>query len=323
MDLSNPCSIDYIASNQKYYENLPSVKGIPYEGISCLKDMGFQASKLYEAYTSLKYAIEKNYSIILAFTSNVITSGLRDLIVQLCKLKLVNCIITTGGAIEEDLIKSKVAFKYLNRAIDDSLLHEYGLNRTENILCPNLGYVWLQNLLKKLGQEDPGFYQSTPIAFVQQLSKVAKEDSFLYWSLQNKILVIPLCLEDGAIGDHLAIKTYDSLMKKEKPPVLNSVSNLYSYFRFLHTDTPKCVIALGGGSPKHFAMNGLISSGGADMTLYFNNETTTDGSNASAPVEEAISWGKSKPNSMNLRVHGDFMFTFYLLASQLIKDLGS
>ena len=46
--------------------------------------------------------------IFLGYTSNLVTSGLRETIRFLVQHKLVDCIVTTGGGIEEDLIKVRL-----------------------------------------------------------------------------------------------------------------------------------------------------------------------------------------------------------------------
>lgn len=44
-------------------------------------------------------------TIFLGYTSNMISCGSRELIRFLCQHKMIDCIVTTGGGIEEDFIK--------------------------------------------------------------------------------------------------------------------------------------------------------------------------------------------------------------------------
>jgi len=46
-------------------------------------------------------------TIFLGITSNVISCGLRETIAFLCKHKLVDAIVCTGGGIEEDFMKTQ------------------------------------------------------------------------------------------------------------------------------------------------------------------------------------------------------------------------
>ena len=49
--------------------------------------------------------INEKVTIYLGYTSNMVTSGLRDIFRYLAKHKKVNVIVTTAGGIEEDFIK--------------------------------------------------------------------------------------------------------------------------------------------------------------------------------------------------------------------------
>lgn len=46
-----------------------------------------------------------NCTIFLGYTSNMVSSGLRETIRYLVQHKLVDCIVATAGGIEEDFIK--------------------------------------------------------------------------------------------------------------------------------------------------------------------------------------------------------------------------
>ena len=298
------------------------IKGEVYKNIESLKYIGFQNSKTYESYVAIKHAIKNNYKIALGFTSNAITGGLRQIIKELCRLKLINCVVTTGGGIEEDIIQSLENFYYSKKSILDSELYNLGVNRTENIYCPNEGYVKLEKLLRKLG-EDEHFYDTNPVKIVNLLAEnISSPSSYLYWCRKNNIPVIPIALEDGAIGDHFATQYYKKISKNESPPIINTSCLIPMFINAMDSPDKRkiCIISLGGGSNKHFLMNGCIPLGGCDMAIYYNNCNYFDGSNAGAPPEEAISWGKLKENSINYKIYGDFYFTFYLVASELIAE---
>ena len=48
---------------------------------------------------------EERCTIFLGYTSNMISCGNRDIIRYLCEHKMIDCIVTTGGGIEEDFMK--------------------------------------------------------------------------------------------------------------------------------------------------------------------------------------------------------------------------
>lgn len=75
-------------------------------------DVGMMSSELFRCIEFLKkfktHLKEKRF-IVLAFTSNAISSGLRQCIIDM--MPWIKCIVTTTGAIEEDIIKTSWDFK--------------------------------------------------------------------------------------------------------------------------------------------------------------------------------------------------------------------
>ena len=53
----------------------------------------------------IKLKKEKNAKIFLSYTSNMISSGMREIIRFLVEHKKVDALITTAGGIEEDFMK--------------------------------------------------------------------------------------------------------------------------------------------------------------------------------------------------------------------------
>ena len=96
----------------------PSVKGYDFnKGVDFSKildsyaNMGAQATNLGEAIKIIKEMRKEKSFIYLGYTSNMVTSGLRDIFRYLVQHKMVDVIVTTAGGIEEDFIKCFKDFK--------------------------------------------------------------------------------------------------------------------------------------------------------------------------------------------------------------------
>ena len=74
-------------------------------------------------------------------------------------------------------------------------------------------------------------------------------------------------------------------------------------------------IILGGGISKHFALNANIFREGFDYVVYVNTAQEFDGSDSGARVEEAITWGKVKPEALHVKVYCDATIAFPLLVA--------
>ena len=89
------------------------------------------------------------------------SSGNREIIRYLAQHKLVDCLVTTAGGIEEDFIKTHAPFFLADFRLDGAALRRKGINRIGNLLAPNERYIWFeeffQPVLKELLDEFPFF----------------------------------------------------------------------------------------------------------------------------------------------------------------------
>lgn len=87
----------------------------------------------------------------------MVTSGLRETIKFLVQHRLVDCLVTTAGGIEEDLIKCLAPTYVGNFNVNDEDLRDKGINRAGNLLIPNKNYClfqkWLCPLLDTMLEE--------------------------------------------------------------------------------------------------------------------------------------------------------------------------
>lgn len=128
---------------------------------------------------------------MLGYTSNLISSGLREVIKFLVQHKYISGIVTTAGGIEEDLIKC-LGTTYLTPEgrfdIDGADLRKRGLNRVGNLIVPNDNYCkfedWVMPILDTMvvEQERHGT-RWTPSTVIARLGKeINHEESVLYWA---------------------------------------------------------------------------------------------------------------------------------------------
>ncbi|TSD02546.1 MAG: deoxyhypusine synthase, partial [Parcubacteria group bacterium Athens0714_16] len=134
--------------------HLPKVKGYNFNEefdfkklIDSYATTGFQASHLSRAIDICKEMQKNNSTIFLGYTSNMVTSGLRDIICYLVKNKLVSAIVTTGGGVEEDIIKVLKPFHIGVFNVSGRSLFEKGINRAGNVFIPNDRYLYFEKFI--------------------------------------------------------------------------------------------------------------------------------------------------------------------------------
>jgi deoxyhypusine synthase len=126
-------------------------------------------------------------TIFLGYTSNLISSGLRETIRYLVQNNHVAALVTTAGGIEEDIIKC-LAPTYLGSfSLPGKELRDAGLNRIGNLVVPNDNYCafedWLTPILDAMLVEQEQGIKWTPRKMIHRLGKeINHPDSVLYWA---------------------------------------------------------------------------------------------------------------------------------------------
>jgi deoxyhypusine synthase len=75
-------------------------------------------------------------------------------------------------------------------------------------------------------------------------------------------------------------------------------------------------IILGGGVVKHHICNANLMRNGADHVVLINTGQEFDGSDSGARPDEAVSWGKIRPNAAPVKVYADATMVFPLIVAQ-------
>eukprot|EP00605_Chrysophyceae_sp_TOSAG23-4_P000543 GSChrysophyteH1.ASY1.ANO1.612.1 assembled CDS len=148
-----------------------------------MKTMGFQATNVGLAIEEIQrmlawrlnpiYRANKRATIFLSYTSNLISSGVRETFKFLCKHKLVDAILKG-----KELRKNGWMVPILHAMTDEQLA-------------------------------DPENVRWTPSKMIARLGKeINHEDSVYYWCYKNDIPVFCPAITDGSIGDMLYFHSY-------------------------------------------------------------------------------------------------------------------
>ncbi|XP_049666652.1 deoxyhypusine synthase isoform X1 [Accipiter gentilis] len=256
-------------------------------------------------------------TIFLGFTSNLISSGVRETIRYLVQRNMVDVLVTTAGGVEEDLIKCLAPTYIGDFSLRGQDLRQSGINRIGNLLVPNDNYCkfedWLMPILEQMvdEQETQGV-RWTPSRMIARLGKeINNPESVCYWAQKNNIPVLSPALTDGSLGDMIFFHSY-----KHPGLVLDIVEDL----RLINTQAifarKTGMIILGGGLVKHHIANANLMRNGADFSVYVNTAQEFDGSDSGARPDEAVSWGKIRMDATPVKVYADASLVFPLLVAE-------
>jgi len=293
-------------------------KGINYEElIDNFKSTGIQASNLYKAIEIINEMKEKKAFLYLGYTSNLVTSGLRDVFRYLAEHKKIDVIVTTAGGIEEDIIKCLGSFILGDFRASGKDLRNKGINRAGNIFIPNSRYCSYEDfiipILEDLYLEQKKSNKIIGVSeFIWKLGeKINNKESIYYHCFKNKIPVYCPAITDGSTGD--MIYFFKSKHPDFKIDVTDDIWNLNN--STIGKDKTG-IIVLGEGIIKHHICNANMFRNGADYAVYINSAPEFDGSDSGALPEEAVSWGKISKNAKSVKVYGDASIIFPLIVAK-------
>jgi deoxyhypusine synthase len=291
-------------------------KGADYDGIlDAYSSTGFQATHLATAISIINKMIRGKATIFLGCSSNLITSGIRDIIRWIAEKKKIDVFVTTAGGIEEDIIKCLGDFKIGRFSSSGELLRADGINRTGNIFIPNSRYVafekFLTPILEKIYDNSKKTGKVISVSeFIKILGKeISNKESILCWCDKNEIPVYCPALTDGSIGDVIHFFMY-----KHPDFKIDIASDIYELNEFTITRKKTGIIILGKGMMKHHILNSNMMRNGADYAVYINTGEEWDGADSNARPDEAISWGKI--NGEAIKVFGDATILFPLIVAK-------
>jgi len=278
---------------------------------------GFQASHLGQAVKLIEEMKKEKAAIFLGFTANLMASGLRGIVKELCRKKFVDAIVTTAGSIDHDIIKSFIPYKLGSFMADDVELHQKGVNRLGNIFVETKGFEILEKKMQQWLKEIYGREKSiSPSQLAGFLGEKLPEESFLHWCTKNKIPVFCPGITDGAIGLQM------HFFKQENPDfAVDATKDMKELSNLVLTAEKTGAIILGGGISKHHIIGANILRDGLDFAVYVSTAAEFDGSLSGAQTREAKSWGKLKEKGNSVQVNCDATIAFPIIASSL-KEKG-
>lgn len=257
--------------------------------------------------------------VFLGYTSNLVSSGLREYIRFLAQHSLVDVLVTSAGGVEEDIIKCLAPTYLGDWKASGSVLRANSVNRIGDLLVPNDNYClfeeWILPIFDECVEEQRKGYHWTPSRLIWKLGeRINDERSIAYWAYKNRIPVFCPAITDGSLGDMLFFHSY------KNPGLIIDVVGDIRAMNMQTINSPKngCII-LGSGTIKHHILNANLFAGdGADFAVYINTAQEYDGSDAGATCDEAVSWGKIAPTAKPVKLCADATLVFPLLLHETI-----
>ena len=281
---------------------------------------GFTAGKTAVAVHILERMIKEEDCVkFLSFTGNLVATGTRGVFRELVKRRLIDVIITACGTLDHDLARCWKDYYRGSFIMNDSKLHDQGVNRLGNVLVPNESYGTIiekkiQKLLRELYLE--GKRELSASQLTREIGlRCCNETSILYWAARQGVPVFVPGFTDGAVGYQTWLFSQDHDFR------LNLLDDSGNLNNIIFDAKRTGALIVGGGISKHHTIWWNQFKDGLDHVVYVSTADEWDGSLSGARPREAVSWGKISAKAKRVMVEGDASLILPLIMSALVDRL--
>jgi len=281
---------------------------------------GFTAGKTAVGVHILESMIKTQDCVkFLSFTGNLVATGTRGVFKELVKRRLVDVIITTCGTLDHDLARCWKDYYRGSFVMNDTKLHEQGVNRLGNVLVPNESYgTIIEQKIQSLLQElyDEGKRELSASQFTREIGlRRCNETSILYWAAKLGVPVYVPGITDGAVGYQTWLFSQDHDFR------LNLLKDSGELNNIIFDAKKTGALIVGGGISKHHTIWWNQFKDGLDFVVYVSTADEWDGSLSGARPREAVSWGKISAKAKRIMVEGDASLILPVMMSALVARL--
>lgn len=263
---------------------------------------------------------DTDYTVFLTIAGALVPGGLRKIIRDLVDEEYVNVIVTTGANIVHDIVEalghrhSVGTFK-----AEDKKLKVENVGRIGDIYIEQRAFEHLEKWMFQILQRMPPEKRKHTSA-ARLLNEMGKEiqdpESILATAAKKDVPIICPAFVDSIAGFHLWVFGQDKKIGLE--PLLDVKRLMDKVYEAKKVG----IIILGGGTPKHFALFANTFREGVDSAIQITMDRPEPGGLSGASLEEAISWGKIKPEGKSVTVICDATIAFPLIVAAALDGVG-
>lgn len=270
--------------------------------VGSFKNSSIQARNIYKCANVFKKMLQDKGqpTVYLGLAGPLIAAGLRDVIKNMIKFKMVDIVVSTGAIIYQDIYQARGFKHYVgNPDADDRTLDRLYIDRIYDTYVDDEKFWDTDNWIGRVADTmSPGNYSSRE--FIDIIgSRLRDEDSIVRTAYKSGVPIFSPALNDSSIGIGLT-GHYHRCKKNKSPGVhIDSIQDNYEITQTIVRSKKTAAIYIAGGVPKNYINDAVV------MGYIFNKDTgghsyafqlTTDaphwGGLSGSTLKEATSWGK-------------------------------
>jgi deoxyhypusine synthase len=306
------------------------LKGVQnlFDLIQAFQHTSFQSRNVFKCFEVFRKMLEDPGCIIfLGLSGAMIPGGMRQVICDMIRMKLIDVLVSTGANVFHDLFESFGYRHYVGtEEEDDDLLRRHRIVRVYDALMDDHEINQVIHLLSRVPKELKERVVSSRRYLEVLGNRLQDEGSILKAASQCGVPVFVPALSDSSIGIGLTF-LYARGKASSDRLVIDQIRDSFEIAQIKKVASLTGAIYIGGGVPKNY-----IQQLGPVSELLFRKESghryafqvTTDdpkwGGLSGCTFEEAKSWGKIEKGSTYAAVYMDATIALPLLVGAILQE---
>lgn len=271
--------------------------------VDAMQYTAFQARNLSRAAQIYHQMIEdRECTIILCLAGSLVSAGMKNIIIDLIKNRMIDVIVSTGANIVDQDFFEALGFNHYQGSptYNDNQLRELAIDRIYDTLINEDELRVCDNTIFEIANRlKPGAYSSREfIAAMAQylIAKKQGENSIIRQAYEHQVPIFVPAFSDCSAG-------FGLVMHQEQHPdqhvQIDSVKDFRELTQLKIRAKETGLLMLGGGVPKNFAQDIVVAAemlnedvGMHKYAIQITVADERDGALSGSTLKEACSWGK-------------------------------
>lgn len=245
---------------------------------------------------------DKDCVVFLCLAGSLFSAGLKNVVVDLVKNRMVDCIVSTGAIIVDQDFFEALGFKHYigTPFVDDNVLRDLHIDRIYDTFIDEDDLRVCDHTVGEIADSlDPRPYSSRE--FIAEMGRYLVEkgkgaDSVVRSAYENGVPIFCPAFSDSSAGFGLV---YHQWHHQERHVSIDSAKDFLELTRCKLAAPESGLLMIGGGVPKNFVQDTVVAADileqPAQMHKYAVQITVADerdGALSGSTLKEASSWGK-------------------------------
>jgi deoxyhypusine synthase len=293
------------------------------EGMS---QTGFQGRKLGESLAVWKRMVQDpDCTIFFGLSGAMIPGGMQACLMEMIRHHFVDVVVSTGANIFHDICEHVGIRHYLgHHSANDTELYERGIDRIYDVFAFEEEFRQVDRGIAEFGESIAPFRGSSR-EFIERYGEyLIREhpgrESFVSTCIIEKVPIFIPALSDSSIGIGLLIAR-----RRGFDVDIDQVMDADEITRLVEDAKKTGVVYVGGGVPKNFIQQTQVIGsihekdlGGHDYAIQYTTDAPHWGGLSGCTFDEAISWGKESPGTLQVQCYVDATIALPIVISGLI-----